>query len=102
VRERIDQHLDALDVVLRASGGTRAQRQDVLDNVHSHFAEKLLERCGTREPTRDDAHAVLATMDPPSSFATNEPDGPQGCSEQPVAAPDKAPRPRRHSWASPA
>jgi hypothetical protein len=69
VRERVDQHLDALDAVLRADGGTRPQRQDVLDHVQAHFAEKLAERCGSREPTLDDAHAVLITRDPPMADA---------------------------------
>jgi hypothetical protein len=68
VRQRIDRHLDALDDVLRVHGEARVRRREIAENVETHFVEMLAERCGAREPTAEDADAVIAGMDPPRAY----------------------------------
>jgi hypothetical protein len=74
-RRQIDEHLDSIEEVLRSTGMTRSERQNILDDVETQIVEMLTAR--TQEtPTVEDAKAVIAELDPPESYA------PEGQGEQ--------------------
>ncbi len=63
----IDEHLDAIEASLRASGVPRSERQGVVDNVENQINEMLAARvAGT--PTEEDVRALIAGLDAPESF----------------------------------
>jgi len=68
VRDRIDAHLDAIDAVLRDAGLSHGERRTITDEVESQIREMLAARAGD-SPTVADVEAILATLDPPESYA---------------------------------
>jgi hypothetical protein len=67
VRSEVDTHLDGLERVLMTAGLSRAQRQEICDDVELQIREMLLDRFGD-SPTAEQTSAVLAELDPPEAF----------------------------------
>jgi hypothetical protein len=67
VRERIDEHLDAIDRILAAQGTSRAERRNVTDDVETQILDMLAARV-TGSPALADIDAVLAELDAPEAF----------------------------------
>jgi len=87
-RQRLDQHLDAVEQALIAAGRPRDQRRAVVDDLETQILDMLAKK--SEAPTLADVAAVLATMDPPAAYGDA---APAAVSTPPVpAAP--APRPR--------
>ncbi|MGL4420277.1 MAG: hypothetical protein ACRCZF_06410 [Gemmataceae bacterium] len=67
----IDLRLDAVDRHLLDARMPRSERREILSAVEDQVYE-LLSRCQADEPSREDVLKVLAAMDPPEAYATNE------------------------------
>lgn len=70
-RKRLDDHLDAVDEVLRKYQQPRHARAAIVDELENQILEQLGEKVGKREATADDLEPILAAMDPPESYARN-------------------------------
>lgn len=70
-RKRLDDHLDAVDEVLRKYQQPRHARAAIVDELENQVLELLGERVGKREATVGDLDPVLAEMDPPEAYARN-------------------------------
>lgn len=66
-RRLIDQHLDAIEVSLRASGISHSAQQSILEDVENQIYEMLEERI-TGTPQENEVRAVLAELDDPESY----------------------------------
>ena len=88
VKRCIDDHLDAIDDVLRNGGLSRSERQNILDDVEAQVHEMLVDRA-PGEPRFEDARAVLAEMDSPESYGDED-----------RAAPTVAPEKKEGQFAS--
>jgi hypothetical protein len=71
VQRCVDNYLDRIDAVLIGNGLGRTDRQGVLDNVETQIREMLASRA-RGEPTLEDIRCILAEMDPPESYASDE------------------------------
>lgn len=87
VRQRIDEHLEAIETALRSRDVPISERRNVIDDVESQIIDMLAGAAGDR-PTVADVDSVLSQLDPPSAYA-----------EQPLSdlqgAPEAAQPPKR-------
>lgn len=70
-RKQLDDHLDAVDEVLRQYQQPRHARAAIADELENQILEQLGEKVGKREATADDLEPILAELDPPESYARN-------------------------------
>lgn len=62
---RIREHMSRVEAML---SGTAEERAEILDNVEAHIRMSLQARGGEGQATVQELEAVLAEMDPPSSY----------------------------------
>jgi hypothetical protein len=72
VQGRIDQHLDAIDAALAATGMNRGERSAIVDDVQGQISEILALRV-KGEATASDVQAVIAELDPPEAYGELDP-----------------------------
>lgn len=65
----VDERLDAVEQVLLHTGVPRSERGNIVTEVEGQIHELLSRRTGENEPSRADVLAVLASLDPPESYA---------------------------------
>lgn len=82
----VDERLDAIDRVLMHTGVPRAERGGIVGEVEGQIHELLSRRIGESESSRADVLAVLATLDPPESYA------PEGYRGRPASRRPTGPR----------
>ncbi|MEM8738129.1 MAG: hypothetical protein AAGG38_06580 [Planctomycetota bacterium] len=75
-RSRLEQHLDAVDEVLRRYQQPRSARAAIVDELENQVLESLAQRIGDRDATLDELTGLLAEMDPPEAYARNSIDLP--------------------------
>ena len=75
-RARLEQHLDAVEDVLRSYQQPRNARSAIVDELENQICESLDEQVSGRLPTLNDLNALLAEMDPPEAYARNSIDLP--------------------------
>jgi hypothetical protein len=97
----IDARLDAIDRALLGRV-SRPERLNVVGEVEARIHELLADRCGPGvEPARDDVLAVLARLDPPEAYMSQDVDdeapiAPRVRSQPPAVA--GAGEPDRNAW----
>ncbi|MEM1107952.1 MAG: hypothetical protein AAGH99_04595 [Planctomycetota bacterium] len=70
-RARLEQHLDAVEDVLRRYQQPRSTRNAIVDELENQIRESLAERVQDRAPTLDELNTLLTEMDPPEAYARN-------------------------------
>lgn len=72
VRQRLDQHLDEVDAILREQALPRSERTVILDELADQVLEILTGETSPEHATPADLQAVLDRLDPPAAYATKE------------------------------
>src|SRR5438309_1713625 len=67
-RALVDERLDGVERVLLHAGVSRGERRGIVEEVEAQVYELLARRTDS-EPTRADVLAVLASLDPPETYA---------------------------------
>ncbi|MEM7624317.1 MAG: hypothetical protein AAF333_01680 [Planctomycetota bacterium] len=70
-RQRLNDHLDAVEDVLRKYQQPRHARAAIVDELENQILEQLGENVGKRQATANDLESVLAELDPPEAYARN-------------------------------
>lgn len=71
VQQLIDARLDNIERVLMASGTSRLERQEIIASVEDQIME-LIARKGDGELERDQMLQILASLDPPEAYITED------------------------------
>lgn len=72
VQQRLDEHLDKVDDVLKRYGKSRTDRSAIVDGLADQIHEMLrteAEASEAQTPTRDQLETVLSKIDPPEAYA---------------------------------
>lgn len=86
VQEIVDAHVDDVDEVLKGSGVERAERRTICDELECQITDILSQRFSA-VPTIADVKALLAEMDPPSSFSQQIENRPPDLVTEPTVQP---------------
>ena len=71
VRQRLNEHLDAVEQTLQAAGMPRDLRRSTVDDLETQILDMVARHSPT--PTPADMDAVLAQVDPPAAYGQSNP-----------------------------
>jgi len=100
IQQRLDEHLDAVDAVLRKYDRPRTERSAIVDELANQIIDMLTARTrdsgggAGRELSIDDLEAVLSEMDPPEAYARQSIDLPAEPTLPAFATESHMPEPR--------